>query len=161
MQSQSSHHHEQSQKHHYSHHLHYQKTPQKDQAREKEQSHQDEIVDKQYDQSWCSSDTSHQKDGQGDNQISTHELELIHDGSKRCLYPRRRRQSKDKRGSRDIGSIFSNSNVSLLLLGGSRLLARSFSLRGQLGNAPLQRSLTDSTYDREERGKRNRNVHMC
>ena len=51
--------------------------------------------------------------------ISTHELKLIHDGSERCLYSRRR-WSRYRSGLGGIGIILSNSYVSLLLLGESR-----------------------------------------
>ena len=51
--------------------------------------------------------------------ISTHELKLIHDGSERCLYSRRR-WSRHRSGLRGIGIILSSAYVSLLLLGGSR-----------------------------------------
>ena len=84
--------------------------------------------------------------------ISTHELELIRDGNKRCLYSRRKRWSRRRKGSRSIGSILGNSNVSLLLVGESRLLMRLLGLRGQLSRSPPHR---------EERGKRNKNVHVC
>ena len=93
--------------------------------------------------------------------ISMHELKLIHDSSERCLYSRRRRRSRCRRGWRGIGSILSSSNVSLLLLGGGRLLMRLLRLGHQLSSTHSHRFLTDSTHDREERGIRNRNVHVC
>ena len=92
--------------------------------------------------------------------INMHKMELIHDGSKRCLYSRRRRRSTRGRGSRGISSILNSSNVSHLLLGRSRLLMRSLGLGGQLFISPLQRFLTNSTYDRKERGTRNWNTRV-
>ena len=93
--------------------------------------------------------------------ISTHELELIHDGSKRCLYSRRRRWSRQGRGSRGIGSILSSSNVSLFLLGRGRVLMRPLGLSSQLCITPPYESLTNSTHYRGKRGRRNRDVHVC
>ena len=93
--------------------------------------------------------------------INTHKLKLVHDGSEKCLYSRRRWWRRHKIGSRGIGSTLSSSYVSLLLLGGSRLLARPFGLGRQLCSTPLHRFLTNSTHEREEMWRRNRNVHVC
>ena len=94
-------------------------------------------------------------------EISTHELKPIHDGSERCLYSKRRRLSRQRKGLRGIGSILGSSNVNLLLLGGSKLLMRLLDLGSQLCKAPSQRFLTDSTRDRKTNGKRIRKVQMC
>ena len=59
--------------------------------------------------------------------INRHVLKLIHDGSKRCLYLRRRRWSRWKRGLRGMGSILRSMNVSLHLLSWSRLHTRQLS----------------------------------
>ena len=91
--------------------------------------------------------------------ICMHELELIHDGCERCLYSRRKRWSRWRSGSKGISSILNSSNVSLLLLGRSRLLTRPLGLGGQLCIASPFRSLIDSTHDREEMSRRNRNMH--
>ena len=93
--------------------------------------------------------------------ISMYDLKLIYDGSERCLYSKRRRLSRRRRGSKGIGSILGISNVSFLLLGGSRLLTRSLGHGSQLCKAPSQRFVTDSTHDRKAKGKRNKNVQIC
>ena len=93
--------------------------------------------------------------------ISRHKLKLIHDGSETCLSSRRKRWSRHKRGSRGVDSILSTLYVSFLLLGGSRLLTRPFGLGCQLCSTLLHRFLTNSTHEREERWRRNRNVHVC
>ena len=54
-----------------------------------------------------------------------------------------------KRGSRGIGNILGNSNVSLLLLGESIPLMRLLDLRSHHNNTPPYRFLTNSNHGRK------------
>ena len=88
--------------------------------------------------------------------ISTPELKLIHNGSKRCLNFRRGIWSRRWRGSRGKSKILCSTKSNRLLLSWSRLHTRPLS--NQLRITPPCRFLTDSRYRVKERRRRNGDV---
>ena len=93
--------------------------------------------------------------------ISTHELKLIHNGSESDPYSRRRRWSRRGRGLRGKDSVLSIMKSSLLLLSVGGLIMRPLGLSGQLCITSSNRLSTNGTNDREERGRKNKDVHVC
>ena len=83
--------------------------------------------------------------------IISHELKLIQNGRKRCLYSRRKRWSRRRRGSRGIDNILSSSKLNLFLLSRSRFLMRPLSLGHKVCSSSDQRFLANITHNPKER----------
>ena len=91
--------------------------------------------------------------------ISTNELKLIHNSSKRCLNSKRGIWSRRWIGSRGKSKSLHSIKSSRLLLSWSRIHTRLLS--SQLCITPLYRFLIDSRYRVKERRRRNGDVQVC